>query len=256
MSSIIKNKNDELLGWNWGCWVFAPSVFSLCLVVVGVVAFVGLGFWQLERAAFKDGLIKQKAISVDSKFLDNAELALLIGGQQDARYLKVDLRGEHKNDLIILQNKMYNAVQGYFVYTPLFLTGEQSAVLVNWGWRELEQNREFIDHIFWNRDQHIKGTLDRTVSGIAVAEEQYVSSPYLLATLNYDELSKALGYTVYPYEVRVSQDSADGFVRDWAMSAQGTMPPEKHRAYAFQWFALALTALILFFKLNIKRALS
>jgi cytochrome oxidase assembly protein ShyY1 len=38
-------------------------------------------------------------------------------------------------------------------------------------------------------------------------------------------------------------DAASGFVREWTPNV---MPPARHRAYAFQWFAFALAALVIF----------
>jgi surfeit locus 1 family protein len=42
----------------------------------------------------------------------------------------------------------------------------------------------------------------------------------------------------------------DGYVRQW--SAPG-FPPMRHIAYAVQWFALALTLLVIYFVTNLRR---
>jgi cytochrome oxidase assembly protein ShyY1 len=51
-------------------------------------------------------------------------------------------------------------------------------------------------------------------------------------------------------------DSGDGLVRDWPKPSLGM---EKHQGYAFQWFALAATAILFFvitgFKRGSKRAI-
>ncbi|HEY9031818.1 MAG TPA: SURF1 family cytochrome oxidase biogenesis protein, partial [Kangiella sp.] len=45
-------------------------------------------------------------------------------------------------------------------------------------------------------------------------------------------------------------DPGSPFVRQWELVAS---PPEKHIAYAVQWFGMALVLIILFIVLNLKR---
>jgi surfeit locus 1 family protein len=55
---------------------------------------------------------------------------------------------------------------------------------------------------------------------------------------------------VYPFIIRLDKQDAYGFVREWAIVS---MPPQRHFAYAAQWFAMAGVILILFVALNVKR---
>ncbi|MCD6062003.1 MAG: hypothetical protein K0S16_2314, partial [Moraxellaceae bacterium] len=45
----------------------------------------------------------------------------------------------------------------------------------------------------------------------------------------------------------------DGFVRDWSPSARLGIPPEKHYAYAFQWFSLAAAVLVVLIAVNLRK---
>ena len=45
-----------------------------------------------------------------------------------------------------------------------------------------------------------------------------------------------------PFVVYLDENEALGFVKNWTPIV---MPPEKHRAYAFQWFSLAVAWLSL-----------
>ncbi|WP_019216188.1 SURF1 family cytochrome oxidase biogenesis protein [Legionella tunisiensis] len=56
--------------------------------------------------------------------------------------------------------------------------------------------------------------------------------------------------SVYPFIIRLDKSEADSYVREWAVVA---MPPERHYAYALQWFAIAFVILILFIALNLKK---
>ncbi|MDI1352426.1 MAG: SURF1 family protein, partial [bacterium] len=54
---------------------------------------------------------------------------------------------------------------------------------------------------------------------------------------------------VYPFIIRLDKQDANGFVREWAIVS---MPPQRHLAYAVQWFAMAFVILIIFVALNLK----
>jgi cytochrome oxidase assembly protein ShyY1 len=65
------------------------------------------------------------------------------------------------------------------------------------------------------------------------------------------DLDCLLGEPVMRGLLLLDADQPDGFVREWSVAAQ--FPPSRHYAYAAQWFALALTLLAIFIKLNFKR---
>ena len=46
-------------------------------------------------------------------------------------------------------------------------------------------------------------------------------------------------------------DEPDGFVRDWRPNL---MPPEKHLAYAIQWFMITATVIIIYVTLSVRAA--
>jgi len=57
-------------------------------------------------------------------------------------------------------------------------------------------------------------------------------------------LSEKLGYALLPFQIELDKSMANGYKRDW--KSRQLMPPEKHIAYAVQWFGLALTLTVLF----------
>ena len=46
-------------------------------------------------------------------------------------------------------------------------------------------------------------------------------------------------------------DEPDGYVRDWRPNL---MPPEKHLAYAIQWFMITATVIIIYVTLSVRAA--
>ena len=61
-------------------------------------------------------------------------------------------------------------------------------------------------------------------------------------------IGQILHKSVYPFIIRLGKHEAGGYVRDWAIVS---MPPQRHYAYALQWFAMALVILILYIALNL-----
>jgi cytochrome oxidase assembly protein ShyY1 len=61
----------------------------------------------------------------------------------------------------------------------------------------------------------------------------------LVTRLNIGQLSKQLAQPLASRVLRLDPALPIGFERSLTVSSN-TLPPEKHRAYAFQWFGLAL----------------
>ena len=67
--------------------------------------------------------------------------------------------------------------------------------------------------------------------------------PRLIQAADVAALADMLGEAVYPFIVRLEPDSAGALLADWPLV---NTRPEKHTAYAVQWFAMASVLLLLF----------
>ena len=75
--------------------------------------------------------------------------------------------------------------------------------------------------------------------------------PQLLTYPDLEKIAAALNSGLYPLVLFLDQASEGGFEgRHWKPVF---MTPEKHHAYAFQWFALALTACVAWVFLALRR---
>jgi surfeit locus 1 family protein len=63
------------------------------------------------------------------------------------------------------------------------------------------------------------------------------------------EVAEALSAQVYPQVVLLDDDQPDGYLRDWRPPG---MAPDRHVAYAVQWFGLAATVLVTWVVLSFK----
>jgi cytochrome oxidase assembly protein ShyY1 len=148
---------------------------------------------------------------------------------------------------IFLDNRTREGVAGFHVLTPLKLAGRNEHVMVLRGWVA----RDPFDR---NRLPPVITPSDPVrVTGLAVAElqqpmmlgEEPVPGPgdRLWQHFDYAKFSGWAGITLHPVVVRqtAEPDYRDGLARDWN---QPGVSVDRHRAYAFQWFALTAAAFV------------
>jgi surfeit locus 1 family protein len=66
------------------------------------------------------------------------------------------------------------------------------------------------------------------------------------------QIARDLGRPLYPRVLALDADPASIYVRVHALDLS-SMPPARHRAYAFQWFSFALAVVVILLALNRRR---
>ncbi|MDO9423862.1 MAG: SURF1 family protein [Methylobacter sp.] len=220
-----------------------PTLVYLCLLPV----LLALGLWQLDRSEQKQALLNLQEQAVATEIL---HLPAVIENDAEAlRYRQVDVTGRYDvAHQFLIDNQISGGKAGYFVLTPLILTGDARAVLVNRGWIPLNQDRSVLPDLPVNQAQTtITGRINDFPSvgiKLAGAEIPTASWPSVVQVVDSDVLAKKLGYSLFQFQLELSKELPDGYKREWHTTT--IMPPEQHTAYAIQWFALALTLTILF----------
>ena len=225
-------------------WRFAVLMGTLFLV------FLMLGNWQLEREQEKRQLQSevQRALQAPPhQFLGNEDVTTL------ASFQPVQVTGNYLNDRqFLLDNQYLNHQVGYYVITPMRVG--QKIVLVNRGWVPRGRTREDLPVLAKvEGPQTVIGLLTRPTSKplrLSQAEDNPTQWPRVIETLDWAKISADLHEPVLPFTVRMNAEEANGYVRDWTLS---WMSPERHRAYAVQWFLFAGIAVIIFFGLSFRR---
>ena len=90
-------------------------------------------------------------------------------------------------------------------------------------------------------------------AGLLLGEElfeQLAESSYRLQRLDIDWIAEFTRLDFLPYIIHLNADEPHGFAREWRMPGSGR---ERHLGYAFQWFALAATLLVIYLVVNLKR---
>lgn len=219
---------------------------SLAVVLICVVFgwFVRLGFWQLERAEEKSAMIKNRSERENEPPISlNEDLKDL----ESLRYRKVSAIGAYDADhQFLLDNQVVRGRMGVNVLTPLRINGVDYAVLVNRGWVPLRTDRRMdvgigvissVIEIF-GRVNDFPG-VGYKIDGANIPAPGW---PSLVQVIDSKVLSKKLGYPLLPYQVLLENSNEHGFHTDWPKSYP--ISPERHYAYAIQWFALALTLVV------------
>ena len=74
--------------------------------------------------------------------------------------------------------------------------------------------------------------------------------PRVIQFLDFAALEQRLGAPLRPFVLRLDPALEHGYRRDWKIAA---ISPDKHLAYAFQWFALAVAVAVVFLVLSLRR---
>lgn len=222
-----------------------PSLLAFALTIVGVAAFCALGVWQLDRMAQKRKFLTAFAEAPKSA---PVELASVSDITDDTRYPHVRASGHFLADRGYLLDEQFHDGRPGVRVVAVFDTGADSLLLVDRGW------------IGWN---HAHGT-DPVVpplppqtdvigiyapypgGGIRVGGNPLPTQthwPKLTLHLDRAEIAADLGRPLLPRILLSDPDPSSGFVREWTPNV---MPPERHGAYAFQWFALAIAVFAAF----------
>lgn len=211
----------------------------LAATVLAAALTARLGFWQLDRAGQKLQLQAAIDAQADRAVLGNAELG------DAALHRRVALRGRWLSERTVwLDNRPMDGRAGFYVVTPLQLSGRADAILVQRGWAP--------------RDAADRSRLPplATPAGEVLVQGRLAASPSRLYELgegqtgairqNLDPVAfgresglALLSFTV----VQTDAGADDGLLRHWPAPDFGL---HKHYGYAFQWFALCALILILY----------
>jgi len=215
------------------------------VAIVGLLLLAGLlawlGVWQLRRAEESRGFAQRFAAALDEPALTRApdELA------DELRFRRLEVNGRYAPDRqFLLDDRVHDGVAGYEVLTPFPLVDDPRVLLVNRGWVPADPDRRVLPDVRVDSvPRRVTGRAERlprpglrlgaTLPGEATSPVAVVLYPTAaeLATLAREPL--------LDYELLLDADEPAGFVRDWR--APG-LAPERHLAYAGQWFLFALGA--------------
>jgi surfeit locus 1 family protein len=223
----------------------------LAAVMVALIA-LSLGNWQSRRAEEKQRLASEQTLQAALPPLD---MQLLNEGKAPAYFRSVQMTGSFIAQWpIYLDNRPYQGKAGFYLLMPFKLKDSEKILLVMRGWLPRDaQNRVQLPIIPTPQGVlQLEGKVRESVGHVMqLGSEPALQSGVIRQNLEVTELSKASGLKLENFIIEQISDTEDGLIRDWPQPSLGM---EKHRGYAFQWYGLAVTALLFFIATGIKRA--
>jgi surfeit locus 1 family protein len=225
------------------------------LTLTALVIAIQLGRWQWHRADEKRALLASFAAgSMPPGPLAGRPVASL------ARYARVTADGQYLDQQFLLDNISRDGRAGYEVLTPLLLSDGRT-LLVNRGWITQpggdRQKLPEVTLVPGANPGRVSGRLDDLpVAGLALGHAPPAEGPdwpKLTSFPTSGELAAALKRQVEPRQLLLDADQPFGFRRDWQPANAG-FSPERHLAYAVQWWGLGALATTLYLILNLRRS--
>jgi surfeit locus 1 family protein len=209
-----------------------------------------LGFWQLDRAEEK------RQIQADHNALVNQQPVnyTRLGTKQWQNYQNVIASGEFRKEQWLIDNQIYQGRFGYELIQP-FVTSTGDVLLVSRGWVEGSLDRSKLPQVETPAGQiDIQGYLYSPTVAFQLentAEQQ--QWPRVEQAVDTEKMYKAVGGNDKigrPYVLRLQQNDPSLLTAHWQII---NTQPEKHTAYAMQWFGMAILLVILFVLASVKR---
>jgi surfeit locus 1 family protein len=202
-----------------------------------------LGFWQLARGAEK----QTQSEALQTVLSEKKPIDLSTASSQSKAYqwARGNIRFQADTQLLLDNQRRDNKV-GVVVY-QLGISDSGQAFLIDLGWLPVNDVRQFPKPEAVRGAYTLEGLLLPPPSpgfSIGPALSEMDSSRLLLTRL---EMTNIATHLKQPLAVRVLRPDPIinmGYKRDLDV-LQNTLPPEKHSAYALQWFALAAAWIVL-----------
>lgn len=224
-----------------------PFVATVLVAALGILA----GQWQTGRAEQKQQIENAMAAQAAA-----APLQLSAGTSlADAtEYRRVVLTGEFISEWkLYLENRPQQGVAGFHVLTPFRLSGSDRHVLVARGWlpRNPMNRTELPKFETPEGKVTIEGRIRQNPGKVMqLGDDVPVLPGSFVQNITVQQFEQAARLDMLPFLVEQTSETNDGLARAWTIPSSGI---DKHRGYAFQWYGLALMAVVFFIVTGFKR---
>jgi len=229
---------------------FRPIAFAAALLVA--LAGILLGNWQQGRAAQKLELQQRLQARAAAPPLD---LSADVLPGPDSEFRRVRLHGEFVAGWpIFLSNRPMGSQSGFYLAMPFRIAGSHTHALVLRGW--LPRAAEFGKLPGFTTPPGplvLEGRIVASAGKVMELGEAVPLAPGAqVQNLAPETLAEASGLALQPFVVQQLAPAApnDVLVRDWPAPDAGI---DKHRGYAFQWYALAVMAALFYVTTGFRR---
>lgn len=206
---------------------------------LGLAFLLTLAGWQVTRGLHKAAVIDSANAGINSY----QPLRNLPADPAEFSYQTATLQGSwDEARIILLANRIYQNQLGYEVIVP-FRLADGKLILVNRGW--VKQGEE--GNLPTLQGTSSKGTLYLPKKGFTLGQsiqpEQLNTAQWPKTSLYMDiaQFAQALQEPLSPLLLVLDDTDANSLTRIWKPVV---IQPERHYAYALQWFGLAVAFMI------------
>ena len=222
-------------------------------MLLGCAFFIFLGMWQIDRAQQKREIL--------TAYAKAPKIALNQLKADTPLYSNVTGMGKWLPQQLLLDNQILNGRQGVHVLTPVLLkTGH--LLLVNRGWLPMAADRRSLPSVKQSTEllQLSGRTAPLPQPGLKLGDQDKLDKqwPQLITYVDaqqlqafYAEVLEQPQLQLLPYILKLTSTHIDGFAA--VSSSPVNFGPDRHLAYAYTWFSLALTVLITYMLLSLRK---
>jgi len=208
-----------------------------------------LGFWQLDRAKQKE----QELLAFSQlKQLPQSQLFSLPESQiTELHGRTASLTGNiDKNQAWLVDNKIFQGQVGYSLVAKLNMLNDSRSVLVDLGWIAASKYRDELPTVQLPNEIEVSARIKSNHFDQFVLENKIGEQPAnengttkVQRVQSYQQILVQNKETVLPLIAFAPSNTIDEMPQ---LYNPVVMPPEKHVAYAVQWFLLALASIIVY----------
>jgi cytochrome oxidase assembly protein ShyY1 len=224
-----------------------PFVAMLLLVALGLAA----GRWQTGRAHEKEALSAKLAAGAAAAPL---ELGAAPARAGELEFRRLRLSGEWLASWpLYLDNRPYQGRAGFYLLMPFRLAGSNMHVLVARGWLPRDSaDRSKLPQVSTPAGTvTIEGTARLNPGHVMQLGEVKLAPGAIVQNADAAAVGAATGLAFQPVVLVLAPAADAALVRDWPAPSLGI---DKHRGYAFQWYALAAMAFLFYVFTGFKKS--
>lgn len=229
-----------------------PTPAAWCLMIAGAALLFGLSIWQLQRLAWKEGLMADIARHQYSRAY--ADLPVISNNTVEKlkplAFARFMLSGTYMHDKELhLAARYYNSQLGYHILTP-FQLDDGRVVIINRGWVH-------VDHKDQNtRPQSLPEGTQHIVAMLRLDNDRNYFTPdhdvedNIWFWRDISAMSDALGLELYPAVLDALYDIPPG---NEPIPSDGLIRLRNdHLSYAITWALIGISGLLFFFTYHYK----
>jgi surfeit locus 1 family protein len=224
-----------------------PFIAAAIAVAIGL----SLAQWQTRRATEKIELAEKLQARQSAPAI---RLDAVLPNSEDIEFRRIIVKGEFLRDWpIYLDNRPNNGVAGFYLLMPFKISSSNLHVLIARGWipRNPADRMKVPPIIAPDGTIEIEGLARLSIGHVMQLGEVDAPRPHsIVQNLDVADFAESTKLNMQPIIVEQLSDTRDGLIRTWPLPSTGV---EKHRGYAFQWYALAAMAFIFFVVTGFRR---